>query len=159
MGHADAPQYLKFRFIISNDESVCPCTATFQIKVKLRFEDGTICELIRPIHYSSYNNVRTCCYDVTDVLENRKKEFGITISPNPAQSKITALYNKKDNEQKEYTIQIVDMKGNIIEEMSSQISNNAFIIDIETIPLGIYLFVLRKEKGDLVGAKRFTIRR
>ncbi len=139
----------------------CPCHWTFDIDVTFKFADGTQCTIRRKGKFLESSDL-SCCSDlhVGVSSENTNDTFGVSLSPNPTQSKITVSFSQTMDTRQKYSIQIVDLQGNILEnQIISLRSDNSISLDISLLSSGSYQFIIRDYKNTLIGSKRFSISR
>lgn len=86
---------------------------------------------------------------VDNVDEKRSGNFSFEVSPNPTESNFTIeIYNANN---RHVNIKIIDMQGEIIKQLSSQLisAKNKLLVDVTSFPIGIYLVTIIDELGNM----------
>lgn len=147
-------------------EIKCPCGAPLELEVNVLFQNGSTCVLNRKgtlfgeRDNGTVEGDKSCCIDVSKVLEDKNSEFGMTLSPNPTHSNVTVQYNLSIFDKNKLTVRIYDLQSQLVKQQYIMRStNNTFSVDIENLPTGIYLLSLQSENDELLGLKSFTVSR
>ncbi len=98
--------------------------------------------------------IDTCGFNIpvtVGVSELSNIKFGINISPNPFTSQTTITFNE---EQKNTTIKIRDVVGNVIKNYELGIKNGKSVtIDMSSVAKGIYFVEITDEKKNTINKK------
>ena len=89
----------------------------------------------------TYIPVNGCSLDVADF-----EKTAIVLSPNPAKSEVTIRYTNLENSA---ALELYDLMGRSLYTQPLSESNGELVIPLPNYPSGIYIVVLRSEKGIL----------
>lgn len=109
-------------------------------------------------HYYLYGYCRDDnCDLIVDVKENDLPEYCIKVSPNPVEDEFSIRINHKDQNTKEFKIEICDLLGKSIAEMYHSGQQNIVYVDASSWPGGLYILRLLSE-GRVLKSEKLVVR-